>query len=71
LHFNEFVIKIPIDELELHKHLLSRGVHGGYLMNTWSKNSFPELGNAMLFNVTEVHTDSDIKKLVDALREVS
>ncbi|MGC8859936.1 MAG: aminomethyl-transferring glycine dehydrogenase subunit GcvPA [Thermoplasmata archaeon] len=71
LHFNEFVIKIPIDELELHKHLLSRGVHGGYLMNTWSNNSFPELGNAMLFNVTEVHTDSDIKKLVDALREVS
>ncbi|MEM2488307.1 MAG: aminomethyl-transferring glycine dehydrogenase subunit GcvPA [Thermoplasmata archaeon] len=71
LHFNEFVIKLPFDELKVHKYLLSKGVHGGYLLNTWSKNSFPELKNAMLFNVTEVHTDKDIEKLLNSLKEVS
>lgn len=70
LHFNEFVVKLPFEEIKVHRFLLSKGIHGGYLMNTWSNNSFPELGNAMLLNVTEVHTDSDIKRLVDALKEV-
>lgn len=70
LHFNEFAVKLPVDELSVHRHLLSRGVHGGYLINTWSRNAFPELGNAMLINVTEVHTDSDINRLVNALKEV-
>jgi len=70
LHFNEFVVKLPFEEIKVHRFLLSKGIHGGYLINTWSNNSFPELGNAMLLNVTEVHTDSDIKRLVDALKEV-
>ncbi|MGC8662886.1 MAG: aminomethyl-transferring glycine dehydrogenase subunit GcvPA [Thermoplasmata archaeon] len=70
LHFNEFVIKLPKSEIEIHNHLLSRNVNGGYLINSWNKNAFPELGNAMLFNVTETHTDKDIEKLLSALKEV-
>jgi len=70
LHFNEFVIKLPRSEMDIHRYLLSKNIHGGYLLNTWNKNAFPELGNAMLFNVTEVHTDEHIEKLLSALREV-
>ncbi|MDP8011568.1 MAG: aminomethyl-transferring glycine dehydrogenase subunit GcvPA [Thermoplasmata archaeon] len=70
LHFNEFAIILPKSEIDIHKHLLSRNVHGGYLLNTWNKNAFPELGNAMLFNVTEVHSDKDVEKLLNALKEV-
>jgi glycine dehydrogenase subunit 1 len=54
----------------VHKKLLSKGIHGGYLINTMTNNYYPELGESMLLNVTEVHTDNDINKLLDALREV-
>lgn len=70
LHFNEFVIKLPKGEMEIHNYLLSKNIHGGYLLNTWNRNAFPELGNAMLFNVTEVHTDEHINKLISALKGV-
>ncbi|MGC8995916.1 MAG: aminomethyl-transferring glycine dehydrogenase subunit GcvPA [Thermoplasmata archaeon] len=70
LHFNEFVITLPDKEINVHKKLLSKGIHGGYLINTMTNNYYPELGESMLLNVTEVHTDNDINKLLDALREV-
>ncbi len=69
--FNEFLIKLPKDEIQIHNHLLSKGIHGGYLLNTFSRGSYPEIGNGMIFNVTEVHTDEQIDMLVDALKEVA
>ncbi len=69
--FNEFLIKLPQDEIKIHNHLLSKGIHGGYLLNTFSRNGYPEIGNGMIFNVTEIHTDDHINMLVDALKEVA
>ncbi len=70
LHFNEFVISLPDKEINVHKKLLSKNIHGGYMINTMTRNSFPELGESMLFNVTEMHSSDDINKLLEALKEV-
>lgn len=65
-HFNEFVVKVPIDPVTLNKKLLNDGIQGGYPL----KKDFPELGNSMLFAVTEKCTDEDEIKLITALKKI-
>lgn len=67
VHFNEFVVnsKKPIDKIN--KNLLAKQIHGGLILSPW----YPELNNCFLVGITEMHEDEDIKKFVQALREVS
>jgi glycine dehydrogenase subunit 1 len=67
-HFNEFVALSPIDPDELNKKLLKRGIQGGLPLKPLK--SFPELEKAMLFGVTEMHTDEEMERLVNAIEEV-
>jgi len=67
VHFNEFVIKCDKDANKVNKKLLSKGIQGGLILDTW----YPELKNCMLFGITEMHDDVDMERLVSALKEVS
>jgi glycine dehydrogenase subunit 1 len=65
-HFNEFVIKSSKPSKIINKKLLENNIQGGLLLN----REYPELKNCMLFGVTEIHTEDDMKKLVSILEEV-
>ena len=67
--FKEFVVNF--DEAgktvkDVNKALLSHNIFGGKDIS----KEFPELGNSALYCITEVHSQEDIHKLVDALKEV-
>ncbi|HEC96399.1 MAG TPA: aminomethyl-transferring glycine dehydrogenase subunit GcvPA [Euryarchaeota archaeon] len=66
-HFNEFTVFSEVDPHVLHEGLLKRGVHGGLIL----AEEFPELYNVSLYATTEIHTDDDYNKLINALKEVS
>ena len=51
---------------EVNAALLERGILGGIPLGS----SYPELGRAALYCVTERHTREDIDRLVSALEEV-
>ncbi|AWR97738.1 aminomethyl-transferring glycine dehydrogenase subunit GcvPA [Acidianus sulfidivorans JP7] len=59
--FEEFLFSFYNDYSEIHKKLLSKGIHGGLALNN----------NDALFCVTEVHTKAMIEKFVNTLVEVS
>lgn len=68
-HFDEFTVNF--DETgksarEIHNALLKFGVQGGKCI----AQEFPELKNTALYCVTEIHTQEDIDKLVNALKEI-
>ncbi len=68
-HFQEFVVNF--DETgrtvrEINRALLERGIFGGKDLS----GEFPELGQSALYCVTEIHTQEDIERLVQALQEV-
>jgi glycine dehydrogenase subunit 1 len=46
--------------------LLQNGIQGGKILNS----DFPELGESMLFCVTEIHTQQDIDKLVKTVEDI-
>lgn len=62
-HFNEFIVTSDMDSTKIHKGLLSRGVHGGLVLD----EMFPELGHASLYATTEMHTKQDHDRLIHAL----
>jgi len=67
--FKEFVVNF--DETgknveEINKALLQYNIFGGKDIS----KEFPELGNSALYCVTELHSQEDIKKLANALKEV-
>jgi glycine dehydrogenase subunit 1 len=62
-HFNEFVVESELAAGRIHKELLSKSVHGGYVLD----QDFPELKNSTLYATTEMHTRADHDKLVAAL----
>jgi len=68
VHFNEFVVKSDVDVDEVNSGLLKQGIQGGFVLD---EKCYPGLNNCMLFGNTEMHSDSDMEKLVNALREVS
>jgi glycine dehydrogenase subunit 1 len=68
-HFTEFVVNFDRTGktvAAINQRLLEQGIFGGKDLS----GEFPELGQSALFCVTEVHTQSDIDRLVAALSEV-
>jgi glycine dehydrogenase subunit 1 len=68
-HFKEFVVGFGgtgRSVAEINQALLGRGIFGGKDLST----EFPELGQSALYCVTEVHTQDDIERLVETLKEV-
>jgi glycine dehydrogenase subunit 1 len=66
-HFKEFTVRFKGKTAEtVNKALLSNQIQGGLPL----ARSFPELGEAALYCVTEMHTKKDIDALVSGLREV-
>jgi glycine dehydrogenase subunit 1 len=66
-HFKEFTVSFKGTAAEtVNKALLSNRIQGGLPL----AKSFPELGEAALYCVTEMHTKKDIDALVSGLREV-
>jgi glycine dehydrogenase subunit 1 len=67
-HFHEFVVSFDGTKTvaEINRALLARGILGGKDLS----DEFPSLGQSALYCVTEVHTQADIDRLVDALKEV-
>ena len=66
IHFNEFVIRCPIDPKKINKKLLHRKIHGGLIL----EEQYPELKNCILFGISEIHTSEQIDILFSALKEV-
>jgi len=65
-HFNEMLVKCPVNPLRIHKGLLKKNIHGGLII----EDQFPELKNTMLFGISEIHSDDDIDFLVSNIKEV-
>ena len=66
-HFKEFTVQFRGKTVsEVHRELLDRRLHGGKSL----VGEFPDLGEAALYCVTEVHTKKDIDRLVSAMGEV-
>ncbi|MGI6551923.1 MAG: aminomethyl-transferring glycine dehydrogenase subunit GcvPA [Clostridia bacterium] len=61
--FKEFVLKLPQDPEKVNEELLKHKIIGGLPL----KRFYPELGNAMLFCVTEMRTKEEIDLLVDRM----
>ncbi len=69
-HFKEFVVNFDATGktvAEINRRLLEAGIYGGHDLS----NEFPALGQSALYCVTEVHTQSDIDRLVAAIAEVT
>lgn len=67
--FKEFVVNFDRSQLtvrDINCRLLERGIQGGKDLSA----EFPELRRSALYCVTEVHTQADIDRLVNALKEV-
>mgnify|MGYP000985154587 FL=1 len=67
--FKEFVVdfnKTGKTVKEINKALLEKGIFGGKDLS----KDFPELGQCALYCVTEIHTKTDIDKLITALEEI-
>lgn len=65
-HFNEFAVRTPIKPEKLSRVLMRKGVIGGLPL----ARHVPSMGDCMLFAATEMTTDEDIGKLVNALEGV-
>jgi glycine dehydrogenase subunit 1 len=65
-HFNEFVVSSETDSEKIHRGLLSRGLHGGFVLD----QAFPELGHSTLYCTTETHSRQDHDKLISALEAI-
>lgn len=68
--FKEFVVDFSATGLtvaEINEGLRARGIFGGKDLSV----HFPQLGQAALYCVTEIHTGEDIAALTAALREVT
>ncbi len=63
-HFREFLAVSDDDPEVINKNLLEHGITGGLPLKKW----FPELGNAVLYCVTECCSDEDIDILIDVLQ---
>jgi glycine cleavage system P protein (glycine dehydrogenase) subunit 1 len=64
--FDEFAMRSPVPVGQLNARLRERGLVGGYDL----ASDYPELGDAVLFCVTETRTRADIDRLVTTLKEV-
>jgi glycine dehydrogenase subunit 1 len=68
-HFQEFVVNFDATGRtvqEINRGLLEREIFGGHDLS----GEFPELGQSALYCFTEVHSQADIDRLVETLKEV-
>ena len=65
--FDEFAVASPLPAEQLNAALRTRGILGGYDL----RRDYPELGDAVLFAVTEARTRNDIDALVAALEDIA
>lgn len=61
--FREFVAVSDYDPEVINKKLLKEGITGGFSLKKW----YPDLGNAVLYCVTECCSDEDIERLLGVL----
>ncbi len=66
-HFNEFLLDLPKNPHLVNKALIAKGVQGGYPIN---EGCFRGIGHAMLLCTTEMHEEEDMRRFVEALKEV-
>jgi len=66
-HFNEFVIKCPINPRKLNIKLLKENIQIGLDLT----NMHPTLKNCILIGTTELHAKEDFERFVDLLKEAS
>ncbi|HWQ96384.1 MAG TPA: aminomethyl-transferring glycine dehydrogenase subunit GcvPA [Candidatus Methylomirabilis sp.] len=64
-HFREFVAVSDDDPDMINRNLLEHGITGGFSLRKW----YPELGNAVLYCVTECCSDENIERLVGVLHK--
>jgi glycine dehydrogenase subunit 1 len=64
--FKEFVVQFDRPAGDVNRALRAHRIFGGKDL----QRELPELGNAALYCVTEVHTKDDIDRLATALQEV-
>lgn len=67
--FKEFIVDFNASGRtvgQINKLLLERGIFGGKDLS----GEFPQLGQAALYCVTEIHTKADIERLAQAIREI-
>lgn len=64
--FDEFAVASPLPAQQLNAALRARGLLGGYDLS----REYPELGDAVLFCVTETRTRDEIDALVAALEDI-
>jgi glycine dehydrogenase subunit 1 len=67
--FQEFVVNFDLTGktvAEINRALLAQGIFGGLDLS----QSFPELGQSALYCVNEIHTQPDIERLVNTLKEI-
>jgi glycine dehydrogenase subunit 1 len=68
-YLNEFAVRVP-DAAGVHARLLERGFLAGLPLARWYPDD-PALADALLLCATEVTTDEDIGRLIEALRGVA
>jgi glycine dehydrogenase subunit 1 len=61
--FQEFVVRCPIAPAEINRHLLERGIIGGYDVSD-------RIDRGLLLCFNELHTRDEIDALVDALEAI-
>ena len=66
-HFNEFTVRYSKGYEAVHRALLAKGLHGGSRLT----RQLPELRDAALFATTERHTETDHRRLLDALGAIA
>jgi len=66
--WKEFVVQFEkgITANQIHEGLLQHGIQGGKILT----DEFPDLGESMLFCVTEIHTQQDIDTLVQTVSDL-
>jgi glycine dehydrogenase subunit 1 len=68
-HFKEFVVNFDGTGkrvADINRELRRRGIFGGHDLS----QERPELGQSALYCVTEIHTQADLDRLANTLREV-
>jgi glycine dehydrogenase subunit 1 len=64
--FHEFVIKLNTPIKNVINKLAEQNIQAGFIL----ENDFPEMKNCLLICSTEIHTDTDIGRLANALRNI-
>jgi glycine dehydrogenase subunit 1 len=68
-HFKEFTVnfdKAGLGANEVNERLLKHHIHGGKNIS----KEFPELGETVLYCITEIHSKQDIDQLAETLKEI-